>query len=760
MQLIINLNLIKYMIYIIVYLPALISIYVGFYSISISTSTVNNHFRDFLKKLSIFGMFIVCVFSYTLLYIFLKKGHKFNFWFEGASWIKFSNMFDIHWSFNYDFTTAIMFIVVSTISFLVHCYSLDYMKNDINILRFLSYLSLFTFFMLLLVSSANLVQLFIGWEGVGICSYLLINFWYTRVQANKAALKAVLVNKIGDCAFIFALGLIYNSVYSFDIEVVIAKLMLLTDKTIFFLFWDINLVGVICFFLFLAAMAKSALFGFHTWLPDAMEGPTPVSALLHAATMVVAGVYLLIRLGFLFNIAPTFILNFVAFIGGMTCIFGASVALVQYDIKKIIAYSTTSQLGYMILSCSLGHYTVALFHLTTHAFFKALLFLGAGVIIHFLNDEQDLRKMGGLANYMPATFIYMLVGSLALIGFPFLSGFYSKELILELAYINYSGRGFFAYWIGLISAIFTSFYSIRLLYCVFFGGVSSTLKTRYLRFLGVAKSGDANSLYTDIPLFVLAFGSIFVGKLTQKIFINYSIYNGFGSYYWMEVKLHSIIWYIKDLPFFLSILAVIFFLILNEYSKAFLKFFYFFWSPFALEIHNFLLQKWYMDSIYNTFFVFPLFKYAYYYAYLNLDKGWLEFFGPSGISFIIQRIIVLTNKFQTGHIYHYVFVMIFALTFFLGLLEYFYFTNSLNILNSNTLVYFFNLYKFEVTNFYYANGTFHPDFISYFHFLDKVVLVDNDFQIELLTFMLSVIVNELTIKEVFYLLSYFLFSLN
>ena len=230
----------------------------------------------------------------------------------------------------------------------------------------------------------------------------------------------MLVNKIGDCAFIFALGLIYNSVYSFDIEVVIAKLMLLTDKTIFFLFWDINLVGAICFFLFLAAMAKSALFGFHTWLPDAMEGPTPVSALLHAATMVVAGVYLLIRLGFLFNLAPTFILNFVAFIGGMTCIFGATVALVQYDIKKIIAYSTTSQLGYMILSCSLGHYTVALFHLTTHAFFKALLFLGAGVIIHFLNDEQDLRKMGGLINYMPVTFLYMLIGSLALIGFPFL----------------------------------------------------------------------------------------------------------------------------------------------------------------------------------------------------------------------------------------------------------------------------------------------------------------------------------------------------
>ncbi len=265
------------------------------------------------------------------------------------------------------------------------------------------------------------------------------------MQANKAALKAVLVNKMGDCAFLFALGLIYNSVYSFDFDVVTTKLILLYDSTIWFLFWDVNLIGLICLFLFLAAMAKSALFGLHTWLPDAMEGPTPVSALLHAATMVVAGVYLLIRLGNLFAIAPDFVLNFIIFVGGLTCIFGASVALVQYDVKKIIAYSTCSQLGYMVLSCGIGHYTIALFHLTTHAFFKALLFLSAGVIIHFLNDEQDLRKMGGLINYMPTTFIYMLIGSLALMGFPFFSGYYSKELILELAYLNATGRGFFAY---------------------------------------------------------------------------------------------------------------------------------------------------------------------------------------------------------------------------------------------------------------------------------------------------------------------------
>lgn len=258
-------------------------------------------------------------------------------------------------------------------------------------------------------------------------------------------------------------------------------------------------------------MAKSALFGFHTWLPDAMEGPTPVSALLHAATMVVAGVYLLIRLGPLFSLAPDYVLNFIIFIGGFTCLFGASVALVQYDIKKIIAYSTCSQLGYMVLACGLGQYTIALFHLTTHAFFKALLFLGAGVIIHFLNDEQDLRKMGGLSSYMPATFLYMIIGSLALVGFPYLSGFYSKELILELAYLHNSGRGFFAYWIGIISAFCTSFYSIRLLFCVFLGGLTEVQHKRYLRLLKNNEFGDAKSLNTDIPLFLLACGSIFIG---------------------------------------------------------------------------------------------------------------------------------------------------------------------------------------------------------------------------------------------------------
>lgn len=699
----INLNLIQYLIYIIVFLPAVISIYVGFSSFLFSSRFANlysfyetfyrnqtslesgpsNKYvllhsaeKDKLKKLSILGMFSVCLLSWLMLYEFLKNGHKFNLWFEAGSWIKFSYLFDIHWSFVYDFTTAFMFIVVTTISFLVHCYSLDYMKDDENILRFLSYLSLFTFFMLLLVSSANFVQLFIGWEGVGICSYLLINFWYTRVQANKAALKAVLVNKIGDCAFIFALGLIYNSVRSFDFEVVTHKLILMSDYKISFFYWDVNLVALICFFLFFAAMAKSALFGFHTWLPDAMEGPTPVSALLHAATMVVAGVYLLIRLGKLFSFAPDCVLNFVTFIGAFTCIFGASVALVQYDIKKIIAYSTCSQLGYMILSCSIGHYTVALFHLTTHAFFKALLFLGAGVIIHFLNDEQDLRKMGGLINYMPATFIYMLIGSLALMGFPFLSGFYSKEMILELAYLNFSGRGFFAYWVGLISAFFTAFYSTRLLYTAFFGGVTSSMHRRYANFLKHAHSnyGDAKSLNTDIPLFLLAIGSIFAGYLLKDYFVNFAIYSGYSTSYWLESYLHTIIWYMKDLPFFLSILAVVLYLLFNENFFFFSKIHTFLWKKIGFQLHSFLLQKWYMDSLYNTFIVFPVFNCAYLYAYLNLDKGWLEFFGPSGISVVVLKLSYIVNRIQSGFIDHYVAVMLLGCVVFVGYVEYLYLT--------------------------------------------------------------------------------------
>jgi len=670
---IINLYIVQYLIYFIVFLPALISMYVGFYSFCLPLNFSDNFLLSRLKRIVVLGMFSVSFISYLLLYLFLNKGYHFSLWFEAGSWIRFSNMFDIHWSFNYDFTTAFMFIVITTVSFLVHCYSLDYMKGDPNILRFLSYLSLFTFFMLLLVSSANFVQVFIGWEGVGICSYLLINFWYTRVQANKAALKAVLVNKIGDCAFIFALGLIYNSVYSFDFEVVITKLILMSNKEVSFFWWDLNLIGLICFFLFFAAMAKSALFGFHTWLPDAMEGPTPVSALLHAATMVVAGVYLLIRLGPLFSLAPESVLNFVCFVGGLTCIFGASVALVQYDIKKIIAYSTCSQLGYMVLSCSLGHYTVALFHLTTHAFFKALLFLGAGVIIHFLNDEQDLRKMGGLINYMPSTFIYMFLGSLALMGFPFLSGFYSKELILELAYVHFGGRGFFAYWIGLISAFFTSFYSMRLLYSAFFGGVSWSRSRKYVRFLGANLFGDSNSLSTDLPLFLLGLGSLFAGYFLHSFFIDFTIYNGFSTFFWMHEYLHGgVSWFMKDLPFFLSMFSVFFYLFLNE-DFFFPWFHKFLWGSLGFEIHNFLLQKWYIDSIYNTFFVFPSFNFAYYYAYLNLDKGWLEFLGPSGLSFGISRFSFFINRLQTGYIDHYVVSMLIGFVIFTGYVEYLYF---------------------------------------------------------------------------------------
>jgi NADH-ubiquinone oxidoreductase chain 5 len=366
----------------------------------------------------------------------------------------------------FDSLTVVMLVVVTFISSLVHLYSTEYMINDPHLSRFMSYLSLFTFFMLILVSADNYVQMFVGWEGIGLCSYLLINFWFTRIQANKAAVKAMLMNRVGDFGLALGLLLLFTNFQSFDYCVVFGLVLKYQNFVVNFLGFEVALLTVLAVLLFVGAVGKSAQLFLHTWLPDAMEGPTPVSALIHAATLVTAGVFLVARSSLIFEFAP-FALLIVTVFGAMTCFFAATTGLLQNDLKKVIAYSTCSQLGYMVFACGVSNYSVSVFHLANHAFFKALLFLGAGCVIHAVSDEQDMRKMGGLRKIIPFTYVMMLIGSFSLSGFPFLTGFYSKDVILEVSFAGYTLFSHFSYWLGSFGAFFTAFYSVRLTYLTF-----------------------------------------------------------------------------------------------------------------------------------------------------------------------------------------------------------------------------------------------------------------------------------------------------
>ena len=374
----------------------------------------------------------------------------------------------VNWAFRVDSLTATMLIVVTTVSFCVHMYSIGYMRTDKSISRFMGYLSLFTFFMLMLVTSDNLLQMFFGWEGVGLTSYLLIGFWHHKDSANKAAIKAFVVNRIGDFGFALGIAGIFFIFGSVQFEVIFNNVSYFKNHEFYFLGFNLSTINTLCFLLFIGAMGKSAQLGLHTWLPDAMEGPTPVSALIHAATMVTAGVFMVARLSPLFEYAELTNL-FITFVGATTAVFAASIALTQNDIKRVIAYSTCSQLGYMFFAAGLGAYTASIFHLTTHGFFKALLFLSAGSVITAMNHEQDMRKMGGLFSKLPFTGILMWIGSLAIIGFPYFSGYYSKESILENAYFASSGMGLYAYIVGIITALLTAIYSWRVLFLTFHG---------------------------------------------------------------------------------------------------------------------------------------------------------------------------------------------------------------------------------------------------------------------------------------------------
>jgi len=426
-----------------------------------------------------------------------------------GTWIN-SEILQVDWGFMFDSLTVLMCVIVTFISCLVHIYSIEYMSHDPHLARFMSYLSLFTFFMLILISADNFLQMFVGWEGVGLCSYLLINFWFTRIQANKAAIKAMLLNRVGDFSLLIGIFLIFICFKAIDYTTVAALVPLLKHFSVQILNIKVNSLTIIGFFIFLGAVGKSAQLGLHSWLPDAMEGPTPVSALIHAATMVTAGVFLIIRSSFLFE-HITNILDFITILGALTSFFAATTGLFQNDLKRVIAYSTCSQLGYMIFACGLSNYSTGFFHLTNHAFFKALLFLGAGSVIHAVSDEQDMRKMGGLKNLVPFTYSVIVIGSLALIGFPFFTGFYSKDLILEIAYSKYNSFGYFSFYLGTIIAYFTAYYSMRLLYLTFLCKPAGYKKN----ILFAYDSG----FYICSTLSCLVAPSILAGYYTKEIFV-------------------------------------------------------------------------------------------------------------------------------------------------------------------------------------------------------------------------------------------------
>jgi proton-translocating NADH-quinone oxidoreductase chain L len=616
-------------------------------------------------------------------------------------WINISSL-TIKWEFLFDSLTYAMLGAVLTISTFVHIYSMDYMEHDPRLTLFLSYLSLFTFFMVILVTSSNLLVTILGWEGVGLCSYLLISFWYTRIQANKAALKAILMNRIGDFAFLLAICTIFLTYRTIDFKVLPYIVntnysnfdTVLTENILHdyvnILGYNINVIDFICFFLFMGAVGKSAQIGLHTWLPDAMEGPTPVSALIHAATMVTAGVFLIIRCSFFFEKSPT-ILFVIVIVGAITCFFAASIGIFQYDIKKVIAYSTCSQLGYMVFACGNSNFVGGLYHLYTHAFFKALLFLCAGSVIHAIADEQNMKRMGGLVKLLPFTYTCMLIGSLALTGFPFFSGFYSKDFIIETSYNIYTVESIFAYWLGSISALFTSFYSIRLLVLTYL--VKTNAYKNYLKNIH-----EAPSKITFV-LFTLTIFSIFVGFFFKEIFI------GFNSDFFIDaiavdkkndyfdIELMPVFY--KNIPVIFSILgSLIGYFFYLGYSKLFSQklitnYYYSLYNITSKDnfrikkikklskirnIYIFFNQKWHFDKLYNNYIGESFLWLGYHATYKCLDKGFFELFGPTGFYNSVGTYSKYLSRLQTGLISDYILLVLITIIVLLSVYE-FYFIN-------------------------------------------------------------------------------------
>jgi len=563
-----------------------------------------------------------------------------------ATWIN-SGSLDVNWSMLIDPLSAIMLVVVTSVSSLVHIYSIGYMSHDPHKPRFMAYLSLFTFAMLMLVTSDNFIQLFFGWEGVGLCSYFLIGFWFKKESANAAAIKAFVVNRVGDFGFALGIFLIFYLFGTVNYSEVFQQMPTVVDKDLSFLGFEVKAIDLICLLLFIGAMGKSAQILLHTWLPDAMEGPTPVSALIHAATMVTAGVFLVVRCSPIYEYSPL-ILNLITIVGMTTAFFAATVALVQTDIKKIIAYSTCSQLGYMFFAAGVGAYNVAMFHLFTHAFFKALLFLGSGSVIHAFKDEQNINNMGGVWRKLPYTYALMIIGTLALTGFPFLSGFYSKDAIIEFAYLRGNTTGYYAAGIGIFTAFLTSIYSWRLIFKTFHGKYNN-------KEIDIEKTHES-PLVMLIPLVILAIGAIFAGYLFKDLFIGH----GGENYFWSNsIKFleplsteHPPTWFLLLTPclVLLSIPIAYYLFVKNKDIPNQI-------ANINKPLYNFLINKWYFDELYEVIFIRPSKKIGLF-LWKFCDGKLIDGFGPDGISSFIKKCSIKANKFQSGFIYQYAFIML------------------------------------------------------------------------------------------------------
>ncbi|MBB4016121.1 NADH-quinone oxidoreductase subunit L [Chelatococcus caeni] len=638
------------------------------------------------------GLFVSCLLSWIA---FFDVGFG-----DGATRVAVANWMIsgdlvVDWAFRIDTLTAVMLIVVTTVSSLVHLYSIGYMHEDPARPRFFAYLSLFTFAMLMLVTADNLVQMFFGWEGVGLASYLLIGFWYEKPSANAAAIKAFVVNRIGDFGFLLGIFLVFVLFGAVTFDGIFPRVAEFNEATFRFLGYEWHALTLASLLLFMGAMGKSAQFLLHTWLPDAMEGPTPVSALIHAATMVTAGVFMVARMSPVFEYAPT-ALSVVTVVGGITAFFAATVGLVQNDIKRVIAYSTCSQLGYMFVALGVGAYGAGIFHLFTHAFFKALLFLGAGSVIHAMHHEQDMRHMGGLRKHIPFTAAMMTIGTLALTGFPFTAGYFSKDAIIEAAYASHTPGANFAFLATVIAALFTSFYSWRLYFMTFegpakWGAHASTPPLHE----GVAHAGTAaegghghdveppaaaphahhghddhahghgdhtpheSPLTMLVPLAVLATGALVAGFAFKEVFIGHdydhfwkgALFTGADNHILHEM--HEVPGWVVASPFVMMVLGfliALWFYVINPRMPAIL-------AGQQPLLYRFLLNKWYFDEIYDFLFVRPamwLGRFLW-----KKGDGWLiDGFGPDGVS---ARVVDVTNRvvrLQTGYVYHYAFAML------------------------------------------------------------------------------------------------------
>ncbi|WP_415299368.1 NADH-quinone oxidoreductase subunit L [Candidatus Pelagibacter sp. Uisw_134_02] len=632
--------------FVLVFLPLLASITSGFFG-----KYIGDRNSEIVTSLFVS---ISALLSLIIFYQVIVNGYENNL--VIASWIN-SGTLNVNWSIKVDPLSSVMLVVVTLVSSLVHIYSIGYMSHDPHKPRFMSYLSLFTFAMLTLVTSDNFLQLFFGWEGVGLCSYFLIGFWFKKDSANAAAIKAFVVNRVGDFGFALGIFLIFYLFDTVNYSEVFEQIPQIVEKEILFLEMHFKAIDLICILLFVGAMGKSAQIFLHTWLPDAMEGPTPVSALIHAATMVTAGVFLVVRCSPIFEYSPL-TLNIITVVGMTTAFFAATIALVQTDIKKIIAYSTCSQLGYMFFATGVGAYNVAMFHLFTHAFFKALLFLGSGSVIHSFKDEQDINQMGAVYKKLPYTWILMIIGTLALTGFPFLSGFYSKDAIIEFAYLRGNTVGYYAAGIGILTALLTSIYSWRLIFKTFHG----TYNNQKIKIDEMHES----PFVMLIPLIILAIGAIFAGFLFKDLFIGH----GEENHFWGDSIMflnplstdHPPLWVILITPILVLLsIPVAYYLFVKNKDLP---------NQFAQSnkpLYNFLVNKWYFDELYNVIFIQPSKKIGLFFWKI-VDIKIIDKFGPDGLSLIIKSLSLRASKFQSGFIYQYAFMILIGLSAFLTFL--------------------------------------------------------------------------------------------